>query len=117
VLTKDMGVDPERDRWIGMPETFGDHMDRHTSQQKVRGMNVPKIMESRHRESRRIGPEGGIVCPDDLGHKRSHGVGIYWHPVGRGEHVARLGPGIAQSNLIFNLPSTLGTQNIDGPRV
>jgi hypothetical protein len=32
-----------------MPETFGDHMDRHASQQKVRGMDVPQIMESCHR--------------------------------------------------------------------
>jgi hypothetical protein len=47
VLAKDVGVDPERDRWIGMPETFGDHMDRHASQQEVCGMNVPQIMESR----------------------------------------------------------------------
>ena|GEM_PF-5732877 len=61
MLAKDVGVDPERDRWIGMPETFGYHMDRHASQQKVRGMNVPQIMESCHRESRRIGPEGGIA--------------------------------------------------------
>jgi hypothetical protein len=30
-----------------MPETFGDHMDRHASQQEVCGMNVPQIMESR----------------------------------------------------------------------
>ena len=47
MLAKDVGVDPERDRWIGMPETFGYHMDRHASQQEVCGMNVPQIMESR----------------------------------------------------------------------
>lgn len=80
-------------------------------------MNVPQIMESRHRESPRIGPEDDIVRPDDLGHERSHAVWIDRRPVARGEHVARLGPGIAQSNLILNLPSTLSTQNIDGPRV
>jgi hypothetical protein len=57
------------------------------------------------------------VRPDDLGHERSHGIGIDRHPIARGEHVAGFGPGIAQSNLILNLPSTLGTQNIDGPRV
>jgi hypothetical protein len=43
VLTKDVGVNPERDGWIGMPETFRHDMDRHTSQQKVRGMNLPQI--------------------------------------------------------------------------
>jgi hypothetical protein len=57
------------------------------------------------------------VRPDDLGHERSHGIGIDRHPIARGEHVAGFGPGIAQSNLILNLPSTLGTQDIDGPRV
>ena len=61
VLAKDVGVDPERDRRVRVSETVGDHMHRHAGQQEVRGMNVPQIMESCHRESRRIGPEGGIA--------------------------------------------------------
>jgi len=47
VLAKDMGVNPERDRWIGMPETFGNHMDRHASQEEMRGMNMSQVVQSR----------------------------------------------------------------------
>jgi hypothetical protein len=40
VLTQCVGVDPERDSWVRMTETFGDHMHRHASQQQVRSVNV-----------------------------------------------------------------------------
>ena len=39
-----MGVDTERDRWVRMSETLGDHMDGHISQQEVRGTNESQIV-------------------------------------------------------------------------
>ncbi|HEX7537600.1 MAG TPA: hypothetical protein VF391_11410 [Dermatophilaceae bacterium] len=37
-----------------MSETVGDHLHGHSGQQEVRGMNVPKVVESCHRKGRDI---------------------------------------------------------------
>ena len=63
MLTQDVGVDPEGDRRVRVSEAVGDHMDRHAGQQEVRGMNVPKVVESCHREGRDIRRESGVVRP------------------------------------------------------
>lgn len=116
-LAKDMGVDPERDSRVRMSETVGDHMDGHAGQQEVRGMKVPQIVESCHRKSWHIRREIGVVRPDDLCHERRHAVGVDRQAVHGGEHMAGLGPGVAESQLILNLAAAEGTQNVDGPSV
>jgi len=112
-----MGVDPEGDGRVRVSETVGDHMHGHAGQQEVRGMNVPKVVESCHRKGRDVRRKSGVVSPDGLCHECRHAVGVDRYPVARGEHMAGLGPGIAESQLILNLIAAKGTQNVDGPSV
>lgn len=50
-----------------MSEPFGgDDVHRHASQQKVRGVNVPQIVESCHGKRAHALREVGIVRPVDL---------------------------------------------------
>ena len=72
-------------------------------------MNVPQIVESCHRKSWHIRREIGVVRPDDLCHERRHAVGVDRQAVHRGEHMAGLGPGVAESQLIRNLAAAEGT--------
>jgi hypothetical protein len=35
-----VGVDPQREGWVSVPEALGDHMDRHAGGEKLRSVGV-----------------------------------------------------------------------------
>ena len=45
LLPDHVGIDPERDRRIGVSQPGRHHMDRHASPQECRGVNVAQIVK------------------------------------------------------------------------
>ena len=40
-----MGVDPQRDARVGMPESGSDHVHRYAGKQQRRGVDMPEIVQ------------------------------------------------------------------------
>jgi hypothetical protein len=58
-----VGVDPERDGWVGVAEPGRDDVDRDAGQQQGRGVEVPQVVQSGVRQRvLRPGPSSGRLC-------------------------------------------------------